>query len=219
MESVFVYAWRSGESRRQERPLRLRCFQWPVLKQTRSLLGRRPPMRDWPRLPITSMRSKIVLRTMVKTIRAAGARALRRRRQLRRNQVAAYPLHYSRKPRDGQNLAGLTGYAPSPTKHSRGLLHSSEEWVRHSGYQGWFFAVQIQGNLSGDLYASVWTATQTKAFSGTFSIQSIYGATTTIIGSVAATPDNPSIGINTSTKGRFDWLDAPGVPYYQKVGA
>jgi hypothetical protein len=83
---------------------------------------------------------------------------------------------------------------------------------QYSNTTGWFFAVQIQATLSGDTNPNDWTPTQSKSSSGSVSIS---GRPTPIRGTMASSPDNPDIGINTSTKGQFDWLDEPGWPKLQ----
>ena len=111
-------------------------------------------------------------------------------------------------PRDGQNLVGLTAYSPLTNT----LGSYSTVGRRGGGAQGYFFAVQIQANLSGDTNPADWTATQTLATSGSISLA---GSPVPITGSTPPSPDNPTLGINTSTQGRFDWLDEPGWPSTQ----
>jgi hypothetical protein len=86
------------------------------------------------------------------------------------------------------------------------------------GLQGWFYAVQIQANLFGDTNPLDWAALQTESTSGTVMIQGISGPVQTLSGSTPPKEDNPTYGINTSTTGRYDWIDEPGLPKYQGVG-
>jgi hypothetical protein len=79
--------------------------------------------------------------------------------------------------------------------------------------------VQIQGTLLGDANPLDWLATQTQTISGSVSVQGLNGVVNPISGTVGPSPDNPDpFAINQKTVGSFDWLDAPGLGYYQRGG-
>jgi RHS repeat-associated protein len=111
----------------------------------------------------------------------------------------------SGRPRDGQNLVGLTNYSPLTNTLGR----YSTIGRPGGGPQGWFFAVQIQANLSGDTNPLDWVPTQSVSTTGSVSVT---GRDAPISGTIPAHPDNPGFGINQGTVGRLDWLDEPGFP-------
>jgi RHS repeat-associated protein len=109
-------------------------------------------------------------------------------------------------PIDGQSLVHLTTYSPLTNR-----LGSYSTIGRSSGPQGWFYAVQIRALLHGDTNPADWSASQTKALSGAYTL---YGRKKPTTGSAPPSPDDPTIGINNKTKGHFDWLDEPGFTSY-----
>jgi hypothetical protein len=116
----------------------------------------------------------------------------------------------------GQNLVNLTNY--SPTSNSLGPYSTIGRRGLAPGRQGWFFAVQIQGDLVGDPDPANWTPSQIQSSSGSFTLRSPNGTEETITGSSGPVHDNPEIGVNQGTRGRLDWLDQPGIPLYQGGG-
>ena len=117
-------------------------------------------------------------------------------------------------PRDNQNLVGLVPYSPKTN------LLGNYSTLDRSGlgprFLGWFFAVQIQANLSGDTDPTDWEATQTVSTSGTVQIQPLGGPVVPTLDNQPTHPDDPrSYAINQGTTGKFDWLDSPGYGKFQ----
>ena len=104
-------------------------------------------------------------------------------------------------PRDGQDVVGLSIYSP-PTNQ----LGAYKTAI------GWFEAVQIQANLSGDTNGYDWTATQSV---------SDYGWVRLSRGQRAVKVNNydpndgPAAFVTYAGTGTYDWLDTPGLPVSQ----
>jgi RHS repeat-associated protein len=118
---------------------------------------------------------------------------------------------FSGTPINGQNLVGLTAYAPST--NSLGAYNTIGQVGVAPGFQGWFFAVQIQGTLLGDTNPSDWVVSQSMVASGTTQVQLPNGRIVDV--PAGSEPDDtPTTGIYSAT-GALDWLDLPGIPRYQ----
>jgi len=88
-------------------------------------------------------------------------------------------------------------------------------------YQGWFFAVQLQGTLYGDTDPASWVPIQFAAVFGTVTYKTLGGA---VINAAVAIPDQldgPPDDAVYSANGTLDWIDFPGWSYYgpAKAGA
>jgi hypothetical protein len=75
---------------------------------------------------------------------------------------------------------------------------------------GYYFAVQIQGNLYGDTNASDWDVFQGGGVTGT--VRDVQGGPARKI-NYPAPDDSPFAFAQYLGKGRLDWLDAPGIGF------
>jgi hypothetical protein len=77
--------------------------------------------------------------------------------------------------------------------------------------QGWYFATQVQGVLSGDTNPADWSAAQTASVGGSV-VYLVPGSGTSTVNTSTSGPDNPEQpSILQSVAGAFDWLDDPGL--------
>lgn len=118
---------------------------------------------------------------------------------------------FSGTPKDGQNLVGLTPY--SPLKNQLGPYNTLTRALGPR-LRGWFFAVQIQGQLSGDMAASNWTILQTSSTSGSVQLQPLGGQPMWKSIEASSHDDSPTMGVYRGT-GAIDWLDELGFSQYQ----
>ena len=104
-------------------------------------------------------------------------------------------------PRDGQSVQ--VGAAAPPT-NSLGSYRIDD---------GWYFAVQVQGNLFGDLNPDNWVATQTAAVTGTirYMLDNLLGPS--LLVKITVPVDDPEEFAIKKSSGRFNWVDTPGVPF------
>ncbi len=111
-----------------------------------------------------------------------------------------------------QNIVGATPYSP-PTN----ALGKYTTVGQHLGplYQGWFFAVQIQGSLSGDTNPADWAATQSVSSTGSMTLNRVGVGAVTIPFASSKPNDDPVQNVTYRAPGVVDWLDAPGWSMYQ----
>jgi RHS repeat-associated protein len=123
---------------------------------------------------------------------------------------------YSGTPRNGQNLVGITAYGPN--SNQLGAYNRGSGGAPNT--LGWFFAVQVQGNLSGDTNPGNWTPTQSAVISGTVQLQQLGAPVPEATPYRSVIPnDNPESFAIFRGAGMLDWLDIPGFVKYQRNGA
>jgi RHS repeat-associated protein len=111
-------------------------------------------------------------------------------------------------PRNGQKLVGLTSY--SPLQNKLGNYDTLTRPGIADDLKGWFFAVQIQVTLDGDLNSGNWEIAQSTSTSGTATAKGPKGDIVPVDPSVPRHLDTPDPRAVARRAGAIDWLDAPG---------
>ena len=111
---------------------------------------------------------------------------------------------------------GLSPY--SPTSNTLGPYTTVLPGFDHSA-MGWWFAVQLQGNLQGDTNQAHWIISQSIVSYGTYEAMAPDG---TLVGPLTYfdfnVDDSPPLKAVFRGNGMVDWLDAPGDHLYTKFG-
>ena len=114
---------------------------------------------------------------------------------------------YSGAPRGD---ATVLGNYNSPTENVLGPYTTIGAGVPPSD-TGWFYALQVQGDLPFDVNAGDWQAEQTEALSGGITYQTLSGTVSSLSQVGMMNPDGPPpYAITALLPGTFDWTDLPG---------
>jgi hypothetical protein len=81
--------------------------------------------------------------------------------------------------------------------------------VKEAWLKGWFYAVQIQVDLTGDTDPNRWKPEQYSSTEGTATALGPNGAKAKVDPNSESHNDSPKLAIST-IPGYIDWLDAPG---------
>ena len=106
---------------------------------------------------------------------------------------------YSGSPRSGPDLRGLS--PNSPSTNTLGKYESA----------GWFFAVQVQGNLFGDTNPSNWEPEQSATVSGRVRFWDVANLSQTTQVNIRRPSDSPLSGAVYRGDGMVNWIDTPGL--------
>ncbi len=120
---------------------------------------------------------------------------------------------FSGSPRHNQTFAG--SQSPPPDDQLGSYRRPSDPGVVNPG---WYFAVQIQVDVMGDTDPADWTIQQTVKTSGSLTVATPGGYRKIRPGPPGRRDDAPKPLAVTTGQGFIDWIDAPGVPFFNEQG-